>query len=60
MRIMARNKDEKGWKPLDASKYDGEAHLQELLNKDIDLIPLPSPLVACVREFGPEAEWRLN
>lgn len=52
MRIMVRGKGERGWKPLDASKYDGEAHLQELLDKDIDLIPLPNPLVACVREFG--------
>jgi RecB family endonuclease NucS len=52
MRIMVRGKGETGWKPLDASDYDSEAHLQELLNKDIGLIPLEPPLTACAREFG--------
>lgn len=52
MRIMVKGKGEGSWKPLDASDYDSEAHLQELLDKDIGLVPLPHPLVACVREFG--------
>lgn len=52
MRIMVRSKGEKGWKPLDESHYDSEAHLQELLNKDISLIPLEPPLLVSVSEFG--------
>ncbi len=52
MRIMVRDKGEAGWKPLDASKYDSEAHLQDLLDRDISLIPIEPPLIACVREFG--------
>lgn len=52
MRIMVRSKGEKGWKPLDESHYDSEAHLQELLNKDISLIPLDPPLLVSASEFG--------
>ncbi|TET22989.1 MAG: hypothetical protein E3J71_04025 [Candidatus Stahlbacteria bacterium] len=52
MRIMVRSKGEKGWKPLDESHYDSEAHLQELLNKDISLIPIEPPLLTCASEFG--------
>ncbi|TKJ42721.1 hypothetical protein CEE36_06465 [candidate division TA06 bacterium B3_TA06] len=52
MKIMVRSKGEKGWKPLDESHYDSEAHLQELLNKDISLIPLEPPLLVSVSEFG--------
>lgn len=52
MRIMVRDGEGKGWKPLDASAYDSEAQLQELLNKDISLIPLEPPLTACASEFG--------
>jgi len=52
MKIMVRGKGEAGWKPLDESHYDSEAHLQGLLNKDISLIPMEPPLLASASEFG--------
>jgi len=52
MKIMVRGKGEAGWKPLDKSHYDSEAHLQGLLNKDISLIPMEPPLLASASEFG--------
>ncbi len=52
MKIMIRDRNGGDWRSLENSNYSSEAHLQEFLLKEPQLIPFEPPLIACVKEFS--------
>ncbi|MCK4593423.1 DUF91 domain-containing protein, partial [bacterium] len=49
---MARDRGKGDWRSLETTTYRDEAHLQELLYREPQLIKIEPPLLVCVKEFG--------
>ena len=60
MKVLVRKQKEKGWISLPSEGYSGEAHLQEILFRDPDIVPVEdissdtelSPIKLMLKEVG--------